>query len=72
MCSAVSSQIMHTTTHTALPAALSSAYLVQGLEGPKFTVLKKIGDNIELRRYEPGGWPGRAVCQLAQQQHQRQ
>ncbi|KAF6257098.1 heme-binding protein 2-like protein [Scenedesmus sp. NREL 46B-D3] len=28
----------------------------KGLEGPKFTVLKKIGDNIELRRYEPGSW----------------
>uniref|UniRef100_A0A383W6F1 SOUL heme-binding protein n=1 Tax=Tetradesmus obliquus TaxID=3088 RepID=A0A383W6F1_TETOB len=28
----------------------------KGLQGPKFTVLKKIGDNIELRRYEPGSW----------------
>jgi len=28
----------------------------KGLEGPKFTVAKKIADNIELRRYEPCEW----------------
>lgn len=25
----------------------------KGLEGPKFTVVKKLADNIELRSYEP-------------------
>jgi hypothetical protein len=38
---------------------------LQGLEGPKFTVLKKIGDNIELRRYEPGGCWRPATAQAA-------
>lgn len=28
----------------------------KGLEGPKYTVLKKISDTIELRRYERGSW----------------
>lgn len=28
----------------------------KGLEGPQFTVLKTLGDGVELRRYEPGAW----------------
>lgn len=28
----------------------------KGLEGPKFTVTKKIAENIELRSYEPSNW----------------
>eukprot|EP00775_Hariotina_reticulata_P004207 gene4207-4456_t len=28
----------------------------KGLEGPKFTVVKKLADNIELRSYEPSSW----------------
>jgi hypothetical protein len=29
----------------------------KGLECPKYTVLKKVGNDIELRRYEPCEWP---------------
>lgn len=54
---------------TYLPHLTDYVYmqLPQGLEGPKYTVLKKISDNIELRRYEPGG--RLIVPTLQQQQH---
>lgn len=37
-------------------AAWTAPAFCKGLECPRFEVLKRLGDNIELRRYEPSAW----------------
>ncbi|KAI8465467.1 MAG: regulatory factor, effector binding domain-containing protein [Monoraphidium minutum] len=42
-------------------AAAAKPAFCKDLECPKFTVVKKISDNIELRKYEPASWVSTTV-----------
>lgn len=37
-----------------MTAAWSAPTFCKGLDCPRYTVIKSLGDGVELRRYEPG------------------
>jgi hypothetical protein len=39
-----------------MAAGWTAPAFCKGLDCPKFTVVKQLGDGVELRRYEPGSW----------------